>query len=144
MSLFCRDKTRSVQTFIVKFLNNNCPELKALFEGPRADRRANLTVVVGVVPLEKNAIQTDKAFTAVTKEFSATGVGVVTPDPWKFEQAIVCFRFEEEFYYALASVKHTTFLGGGFYQLGFQMSEMINPGEYFGLSDLSLQLFDGD
>jgi hypothetical protein len=143
MSLFCRDKSLAVQAFIVKFLNNNCPELKALIEGPRNDRRVNLSVVVAVIPLEKKALQPEKAFTAVTKEFSGAGVGLVTSDPWKFERAILCFHFENELYYALASVKHLTFLGGGFYQVGFQMTEMINPGDYPGLTELTRQLFDG-
>jgi hypothetical protein len=143
MSLFCRDKSRAVQSFLVKFLNNNCPELKALLEGPRNDHRVNLTVVVGVIPLEKKALQSDRAFTAVTKEFSGTGVGLVTSDPWKFEKAILCFYFENEFYYMLASVKHLTVLGGGFYQLGFQMTEMISPSDYPGLSELTRQLFEG-
>jgi hypothetical protein len=142
MSIFCRDKTRSIQGFLIKFLNNNCPDLKALVEGPRADSRVNLTVVVGVVPLEKGKIQPDRAFTAVTREFSSAGVGIVVPGAEKYEQAIICFRYEGEFYYALASAKHQTFLGGGFYQLGFQMKEMVKPNEYPHLADLSFQLFE--
>ncbi|MBN2580296.1 MAG: hypothetical protein JXB10_15005 [Pirellulales bacterium] len=142
MSIFCRDKLRSVHGFILKFLNNNCPDLKALYEGPRADRRVNLTVVVGVVPLEKKKPQVEKAFTAVTKEFSGVGVGLVVQVPWKFEQAILCFRFEEEMYYARATVRHLTFLGGGFYQLGFEMNEMVNASAYPELPELSEQLFE--
>jgi hypothetical protein len=142
MSLFCRDKNRTVQSFLLKVLNNNCPELKALYEGPRTECRANLTVVVGVIPLEKRKLQTEKAFTAVTKEFSTIGVGVIVQEPWKFEEAILCFLFEGEMHYARSKVKHLTFLGGGFYQLGFQLSEMIKANDYPHLTELSLQLFE--
>ena len=50
--LFFKNREHEVQSFILKFVNNNCPELKAMDEGPRLEARANLTAVVLVIPLE--------------------------------------------------------------------------------------------
>ena len=35
MSLFRKNKDRWVQSFILKLVNNNCPDLRAMMEGPR-------------------------------------------------------------------------------------------------------------
>ena len=47
---------------MLKVINNNCPELKAFIEGPRRDKRVNLSLVVMVVPLEDGELQVDKPF----------------------------------------------------------------------------------
>ncbi|MGA2062682.1 MAG: hypothetical protein ABSG67_19595, partial [Thermoguttaceae bacterium] len=56
-----RKKMLGVQNFVLKIINNNCPELKALIDGPRRDKRVNLSLVVLVVPLENGELQVDNA-----------------------------------------------------------------------------------
>ena len=73
-----RKKTLGVQSFVLKVINNNCPELKALIEGPRRDKRVNLSLVVLVVPLENGKLQVGKAFYAVTRELSIQRSGNYT------------------------------------------------------------------
>ncbi|MGW8256317.1 MAG: hypothetical protein ACWGMZ_02405, partial [Thermoguttaceae bacterium] len=68
MSLFTRKKEIAVHNFVLKLINNNCSELKALLEGPRRDRRVNLTVVVLVAPLLNGKLQLHETFYTVTKE----------------------------------------------------------------------------
>ena len=77
MSLFRKNKDVGVQSFVLKLVNNNCPGLKAMTEGPRPTAGSNLVVVVMIIPMENKRLQVDRAFTAVTKEFSNTGVAVV-------------------------------------------------------------------
>ena len=136
MTLFTRDRKRSVQSFILKVVNNNCPELAALIEGPRLEQRVNLTVVVLIVPVENGKLITKKAFTAVTKEFSTTGLAVVIDEPKGLDEVIVGFRWEREKTFVRATAKHLNPMGGGFYQLGLQMTEMAHPGEYPELESL--------
>ena len=87
MVLFSRKKELEVQTFVTGLINANCPELKALLEGKRIDRRVNLTLVALVVPLEDNVPQISEAFTATTKDFSANELtrtrffGIITSNP---------------------------------------------------------------
>jgi hypothetical protein len=137
MPLFTKNRKTEVQTFVLKVVNNNCPELKALIEGPRLDRRVNLTVVVMVVPIEDGELCPDEVFTAVTKEFSATGVALVLDGPRPLDEAILGFRWGHEMVFVRAKAKHLNPMGGGFYQLGFQITELAHVGDYPELPKLS-------
>jgi hypothetical protein len=134
---FSRNKTLAVSNFVLKLVNNNCPEIVNLNDGPREERRVNLTMVVLVIPLEKKQIQPAKAFHATTKDFSATSVSIMADVPREVSDAILAFRWEGEMYYIRARSKHATPLGGGFHQLGFRMEEMVAPMDYPGLLNLS-------
>ena len=130
MPLFTKKREIGVQSFILKLVNNNCPELLALMDGPRIDSRVNLTVVVAVVPVEKKKPQIDQAFTAVSKEFSSNGVALVLNEPRGLDHAILGFRFEGQMSFVRAQAKHLNPMGGGFYQLGFRMLEVVSLADY--------------
>ena len=130
MPLFTQDKKMGVQSFVLKVVNNNCPELRALIEGPRLDRRVNLTVVVLVVPLDGERPLVDRAFSAVTREFSGTGVGLVLDEPKALDEVILGFRWEGEMTFVRAASIHLHPMGGGFFQVGFRLEEMIHVADY--------------
>ncbi len=130
MPLFTKKKDTGVHTFILKVVNNNCPELKAMIEGPRLDRRVNLTVVVTVVPVEEGEIITERAFNVVTKEFSNNGVALVLSEPIGLDELILGFRWEGEMVFVRAVAKHLNPMGGGFYQLGVNFTEMLHVGDH--------------
>ena len=136
MPLFSRNRTLGVQSFVLNVVNNNCPELKALIEGPRLDRRVNLSMVVLVVPVENKRPMTGQAFPAVTKEFSATGLAIVLDEPKGLDEAILGFRWEGEMTFVRATAKHLNPMGGGFHQLGFQITEIVPAGDYPELKSL--------
>lgn len=137
MPLFSRKKDFRVQSFVLKLVNNNCPELKAMMEGPRIDSRVNMVVVVMIMPVENQRPQLRQVFTAVTKEFSNTGVAVVLDRPHKLSEAILGFRIEGEMVFMRAEAKHLSPMGGGFYQLGFKMIEPISPADCPDLASMS-------
>jgi hypothetical protein len=128
-----RNKTRDVQSFILKLINNNCPELKALIEGPRGDKRVNLSLVVLVVPLEDGKLQVDKAFYAVTRDMSSNGVGIILSQQQAFDKVILGFRVKSEMTFVHATAKHLNSMGNGFYLLGLEMTEMTHINKYPGL-----------
>ena len=138
MPLFSKNKEMGVQSFILSVVNNNCPDLAALIDGPRLDRRVNLTVVVMVIPLEDNELQLDQTLTVVTKEFSTSGLAIVLDHPRGFDQVLLGFRWEGEMNFVRASARHLNPIGGGFYQLGFQMTEIVHVGDYPQLKSLIL------
>lgn len=138
MLLFSRNKEREVKSFILKLVNNNCSELEALMEGPRLEGRANLTIVVLVVPMEKGKPQFRQAFAAVTKEFATAGVSLVLHEPKAVDEAILCVRWEGETKYILGKAKHLNPMGAGFYQLGLKLKQMVYPGDYPGLEEIRL------
>lgn len=137
MRLFTKNKEMAVQSFLLKVVNNNCPELEALIEGPRLEGRVNLTVVVLVVPVEQRRLLVEQAFHAVTKEFSTIGLAVVLDRPLGLDNVILGFRWEREMVFVRATAKHLNPMGGGFYQLGFQINEVISAGDYPELQSMS-------
>lgn len=130
MPIFSRRKEIEVQGFLLKVVNNNCPELRALIDGPRLDRRVNLTLAVLVVPIENKKPQVRKAFTAVTKEFSTSGTAIVLGRPKPIEEAMLGFRWDGELIFLRAKSKHLSPIGGGFFQLGFKLLEMVYAGDH--------------
>jgi hypothetical protein len=130
VSLFARGKRTAVRSFILKLINNNCPGLKAVHGCRRLDSRVNLTVVLTVIPIEDGQLQVHKAFAAVTKEFSNTGLAIVLDGPRPLHQAVLGLWFEGTATFLLATAKHLDPMGGGFFQLGFQLTEMVSPADY--------------
>jgi len=137
--IFARKRDLGVQSFILKVVNNNCPELEALVEGPRLEGRVNLVLPVLIIPAEdggKPAI--DQMFPVITKEFSTTGVSIVLDRPVGLDEVIVGFRWEGNMTFVHAVAKHLNPIGGGFYQLGLQMTKMVQTGDYPELRSVSL------
>ncbi|MEE8451853.1 MAG: hypothetical protein V3R99_08060 [Thermoguttaceae bacterium] len=130
MRLFAENKEIGVQSFLLKLVNNNCPGLEALAEGPRLDGRVNLVVVTLIIPMSKGRPRIEEAFSAITKGFSTTGVSIVLSEPVELGDVILGFRWEGEMKFLRATAKHLNPMGGGFYQLGFHMTETIHTGDF--------------
>jgi hypothetical protein len=137
MSLLSSKKEHGVRSFLLKVVNTNCAELRAQDEGPRLESRVNLVVVVAVIPLKDGKLQMDNAFTAVTKEFSVNGLAIVLDRPCGLDKVILGFRIGGEMTFALAEAKHLNPMGGGFFQVGFLLTDIITPSDYPALKDVS-------
>jgi len=132
-----RKKMVGVQNFVLKLINNNCPELKALIEGPRLEKRVNLSIAVLVVPLVNEKLQICEAFNAVTRELSITGVGIILDQQRTLEEVILGFRLEGDMTFLRATAKHISPIGGGFYHLGLEMIEVVYLSDYPKLEKLN-------
>ena len=137
MLLFARKKESTVQTFIVSLLNNNCPALRQQADGPRIEGRVNLTMVLMVVPVEERKPLPRRAFAAVSKEFSSSGVAVVVDRPAGLDEAFLGFRWRGDIVWVRAKAKHLHPMGAGFYQLGFRLTEMLSISDYPELAKLA-------
>lgn len=133
MLLFAPRKEMEVQSFLLKFVNNHCPHLKGLADGPRVESRVNLPLVTMVIPVERKRAAVDRAFGAITKEFTTTGLSIILDHPRPLERVILGFRFEREMKYMLAEAKHLNPMGAGFYQLGLQCLSVVSPKQYPGI-----------
>ncbi len=136
MSLFSKRKDLAVHSLVLKLVNTHCPKLTAMLEGPRRDSRVNLVIVALVVPIDKGQAQLPRAFTAVTKEFSNNGVGLVLNEPIDLDWAILGFRLEGQMEFVRAQTKHLDPMGGGFYHLGLQLTEVVSSADYPELKSL--------
>jgi hypothetical protein len=130
MQLFARRKESAVQAFVVSLLNQNCRAIQERFEGPRIEGRVNLTMVVMVVPVEAKTPRLGHAFAAITKEFSSTGVAVVVDHPHGLDEALLGFRWRGSITWIRAKAKHLNPMGGGFFQLGFRLTERLNGADH--------------
>jgi hypothetical protein len=135
--LFAPKKEHEVQSFMLKLVNNNCPELRNLAEGPRLENRVNLTLVALVIPVAKKRPAVERLFAAVTKEFTTTGVALVLHEPRAVEEVILGFHFEGAMKFIRAQAKHLNPMGAGFYQLGLKLTEMIHTSDCPALASVS-------
>ncbi len=138
MSLFSKRKDLAVHSLVLKLLNTHCPKLTSMLEGPRQDSRVNLSIVAMVIPSDGEQLRVPQAFTAVTKEFSNNGVGLVLNQPVGLDQAVLGFRLEGQMEFVKAQAKHREPMGGGFYQIGFQLTEVVSSADYPELKSLAL------
>ncbi len=130
MRLFAKNGEHEVQSFMLNLVNNNCPELKGMRDGPRLESRVNSTVVVLVIPIEKGRLVLADRFTAVTKEFTTLGVALALHECRAVDEAILGFRWEGAMKFVLAEARHLSPMGGGFWQLGFRLKEVVQPDAY--------------
>ncbi len=137
MPLFSRKKEPAVQSFILSLLNQNCRALQDRLDGPRLEGRVNLTMVVMVVPVEEKKSLVQRAFAAITKEFSSSGVAVVVDRPCGLDEALLGFRWRGSITWVRAKAKHLHPMGGGFFQLGFRMTERIHAADHPELAKLA-------
>jgi hypothetical protein len=130
VSLFAKRSDREVQSFLLKVVNNNCQELRALMDGPRAENRVPLVGVVLVIPLVANEPALGQAFTAITKELSTVGMSLILSEPRGLDEVIVGVRWEGDMTYLHAKAKHLNPIGGGFFQLGLQVTGIAHRGDF--------------
>lgn len=138
MRLFHRSRSTAVHAQLLKVVNQNCAELGSLAEGPRLEGRVNLSIVVLCVPVENKKIMADHAFAAVTKEFSTSGVALVLSEPRGLDEAVLGFRWEHEMVWMWAKARHLNPMGGGFYQLGCRLTDVVSMADYPELRRLAI------
>lgn len=132
MSLSFGKRIHDVASLVGRLLNSDCPECR------RVDSRTMRVMVGIVVPLANRHPQVGEAFTATTKDFSNTGVAMMIHQPQTADQAILGFRLSGAMVFFRAQTKHMEPAGGGFFQYGFQLFEVVSLEDYPELESLSL------
>ncbi len=138
MPIFSKKRIQGVQSFILQLVNHNCPEVEAMRDGPRLEGRMNLVIPVLIIPVESGKIHTERSFTALSKEFSTSGLAVALDGPMGLDEVIIGFRWEQAMIFVRATARHLNPIGGGFFQLGFELIEMLHIGDHAELRSMSL------
>jgi hypothetical protein len=136
---FSNPKAQAVKNRILELINETSGGLATKTDGRRVDSRIKRVVVGIVVPIEERRLQTDRAFTVLTKDFSSGGVAIVVNEPSGPEQAILGFRLEGAMSFFRAESRHVEPMGGGFYQIGYQLFEVVSARDYPELAAVSIQ-----
>ena len=129
MVFYVQKRIPEVQTFLLKFVNNHSNIGESMTLRKRRETRARLNVVILVIPYEQGKLRIDKGFTAVSKEFSTTGMSFILPEPRGLDQLVVGLKLMGEMKFLLGRAVHLTPMGGGFYQLGLEFIEMLHPAD---------------
>ncbi|HUY88455.1 MAG TPA: PilZ domain-containing protein [Pirellulales bacterium] len=129
MFSFARRRTPrnpAVHKVIQRFLNAVNPDLAKFDDESRCDYRSHRTVPVLLAPHE-DGISLDEACYALTKNLSVRGLALVLPQPFRAERVAVGFWFAEQAQFVSGEVRQNVPLGGGFWQLGVEVTQVLNP-----------------
>lgn len=124
--LFAR-KRNEVIRFMQRRMNRS--RMQQVSVGQRGRSREAYCQVVWVIPCDEQLERPDfcAAFPAVTRDISAEGLSFIHTVPVSSESVLVGLHDETGSIFVLCSVEHCTPLGYGFYQIGVNPEEIINP-----------------
>ena len=129
-SMFESRRKRSLHTFLARLVSRSDPTLVTRGSEYRRDRRYDRTLAVLLAPCEKDSPLLGSAICGVTKNVSSDGLAVlVSNEPFDSSQVAVGFWVEDRGSIALGEIKSNTALGGGFWQLGIELTELIESAE---------------
>jgi len=131
-----RKRLNQVQSFVLKFVNNQTEPLADLDLQRRSESRVRINTVVLLIPYQDHRPQIAKMFPGLTKDWSTTGLSVVLSEPRGVDDVIVGVRFEGEIHYILSRAVHLSPIGPGFYHLGLRFCEKLHPGDFPELANL--------
>jgi hypothetical protein len=118
-----------VQKLLRRAIDASSPNLPPTDGESRYDTRSNRTLPLVLIPWQDNEPRPNGAVTALSKNLSSHGLTVLHVDPIEAEQVVVGFCVEKQPYFILGAVRHRTPLGGGFFQLGIELSRVLTPTE---------------
>ncbi len=131
-----RKQLLEVQGILRRAIDSSAPNVVPPDSELRYDSRSHRTFPMVLAPWADDRAVLGKAITALSKNLSSQGLTVLHVDPFESDDLVVGFRLDEETHYMLGRVRHRTALGGGFGQLGIELTRVVTPTEYGSLDKL--------
>jgi hypothetical protein len=122
-------KLNEVRGLIRQIVDLTSPNLPPLGGESRAENRSTRALPALLVPWENRRPVVDESTYALTKNFSDHGLALVLQQPFRSDQVVVGLWLERP-RFALGSVRQNAPLGGGFWQLGVELTELLDPAEF--------------
>lgn len=116
---FLRSRKRGqARQFLLSRVNRSLA--KGLRVGERDLSRSAVCEAVWLVPCDADGMNPEgnRAYAAVTRDISATGMSIIQNEPMTLEHFLVGFEESPCRTFVLCKVRHTTPLGSGFYHVG--------------------------
>jgi hypothetical protein len=123
-----RAKNEAVHKVIRQFLDAVNPDLAVFDDDARWHHRSHRTAPVLLVPYD-DELSPHEACYALTKNLSVRGLALVLPQPFRARRVAVAFWFEEQAHFVSGEVRQNVPLGGGFWQLGVEVTQVLDPAE---------------
>lgn len=124
-----RDKQFEINRVIRRLLNNSAPNRIPLRGESRWELRSNRTMPVLLVPYDDNELSAGEVIYALTKNLSGQGLALVLHQPLRAEQVVVGIWSSAQAHFVAGKVRQSLALGGGFWQIGVETTEMLCPAD---------------
>jgi hypothetical protein len=135
---FNRQKQVDACRLVRRLIDRTSPNLPPSDGESRLEQRSNRTLPVILAPVEHGDVVAEDAIFAVTKDLTDHGLALVLNHPFQAEAVVVGFWCEHAPCFFLGDMRKNTRLGGGFWQLGIELRELLNA-EWLGLQKLTSQ-----
>jgi len=119
-----------------RLIDSSCPNLPPLRGDSRWENRSNRTIPVLLTPLVGDDLQFDETAVAVTKNLSGQGLALVLHQPFWAEGVAIGLWHEGSAEFVRGEIRQNVPLGGGFWQLGIELTEPLSLDEHPELEDL--------
>jgi hypothetical protein len=97
---------------------------------PSREKRSVLSVGILVVPLNDESPDIDKAFTAITKDVSSTGIGLVANRSIATSEALLRLSGDAETRLLRTTVRQRKDLGQGWVRFDMEVTGVLDKSEY--------------
>ena len=124
-----RKKQLEVQQFVRRVIDTSSPNLPRMDGDSRWETRSNRTIPVLIAPLEDDGPVVDDAAYALTKNLSSQGAALVLLQPFRAQPVIIGFQLESLRGFLIGDVRQIVSIGGGYWQLGVEFTEVTQADE---------------
>jgi hypothetical protein len=125
-----RDKHLEIHRVIRRLINASTPNRIPLQGDSRWELRSNRTMPVLLVPYDNNELSVGELAYALTKNLSSQGLALVLHQPFRAEQVVVGIWSNEQAHFVAARVRQSVPLGGGFWQIGLEATELLPTAQF--------------
>jgi hypothetical protein len=126
-----RKKSLEVQRRVQHLADLTTPNLGCSTSHERAEDRCNRTLPVLLCPWENGRPVEEFCTFALTKDISSRGVGLILVQPFRAAEVVVGFWLDDDSmqhpWYFLGSTQRLHKVGGGYWTLGIEFSEFVEP-----------------
>lgn len=124
-----RKRLGEVRDFVRQLVDLTCPNLPPLDGDSRAESRSNRALPALLAPWEHAQPVLDESTYAFTKDISDRGLSLVLSQPFKSFEVVVGLWLEGP-RFVLGEIRQNVALGGGFWQIGVELTALPDPDEY--------------
>lgn len=122
-----RKKQVDVHQLLRRAMNATSPNRPPTQGDARWEDRSNRTIPVLLVPYTEGHPCAAEHTIALTKDLSSQGVAIVLPQPFRAEQVVIGFWLDARPEFVLGRIRQNVPLGGGYWQLGVELTERMGP-----------------
>ena len=131
-----RNEQTEVQRLIRRLMDASAFSHVRSSDEARGENRSSFTMPVLITPCEDDAAILDQSVFGITKDWSSQGVAVIAQCLRLPNTVVLGLLLESRPHFLLGQVRTTAPIGGGFWQLGIEITELLKADSSAGLREL--------